>query len=80
MRNPGAFIAPGKFHFELLTNQGGKVDFGDYTVTNETMYIPSFISTFYGTISNTIAGHKPVSMRFFLRPKAKVPKDSYMIM
>jgi hypothetical protein len=44
------------------------------------MYIPSFISDFYGTISDTVAGSKPVTMRFFLRPKSKVPKDSYIIL
>lgn len=80
IRNPGDFIAPGEFGFELLTNAGGKVDDGIFIVSNKTMYIPSFITEFRGTITDTTAGAKPVSMQFFMRPKAFVPQGAYIVL
>ena len=80
IQNPGTFIAPGEFSFQVLTSSGGKVDQGTYTDTNATHYYGSYITAFNATISSQVAGKQPVSITFAVKPKNIVAAGAYMVL
>jgi hypothetical protein len=83
IRNPSNFVTVGAVTITIQTPTGGKIDEGSYTVS--TTFKKSYIQHSETSNGFTVealdltAGKYPVTYRFSVTPKAKVVKDSYLV-